>query len=239
MKTAPGLGIVPARGGSRRLRRKNLETVGGETLVARAVSSGLESEWCERVVCSTDDAEIAASARAAGAEILMRPARLAQDDTSSEAVVRHVLDSYDASWPWFVLLQPTSPLRTAAHVRAAMELLDEDVDAVVSVVAADVHPFKFLVAGEAGGLAPVRTTADLSTPRQLLPEAWHPNGAVYVCRTAVFVRDNTFFPASLRILAMDRVSSIDIDTAEDLKRARYAADELGSRMTGAGESPHR
>jgi len=223
MTPPPGLGIVTARGGSKRLPRKNLRTVHGETLVALAVRSGLESGCCERVICSTDDTEIAASARAAGAEVLMRPGNLASDDATSQAVVRHVLESFEFSWPWFVLLQPTSPLRTGAHVRNAVTLLTDGVDAVVSVAPARVHPFKHLYADSGGRPMPVRTFEDLSTPWQRLPQAWHPNGAVYVCRTESFWRYGSFFAPAFRILEMDDASSIDVDTTADLEEARQAA----------------
>jgi N-acylneuraminate cytidylyltransferase len=218
-----GLGIVTARGGSKGLPRKNLRKVGGLSLVARAVRSGVESGCCEEVVCTTDDERIAAEATAAGARVLMRPSELAADTALSVDVVRHVLDCEGRSWPWFVLLQPTSPLRTPAHVRGAIEqLLRDEVEAVVSAVRAPAHPFKCLIDDGTGELVPVRSTEDLSAPRQAMPRAWHPNGAVYVCRTVPFRRSGTFFCGRFSIFPMDEESSIDIDVASDLRRARSA-----------------
>jgi CMP-N,N'-diacetyllegionaminic acid synthase len=124
------LGLIPARGGSKGIPRKNLAEVGGKPLLAWTVEAARAASELTRVVVSTDDDEIAA---AAGVEVLHRPAELAADDTPMLDVVRHAVG--ELSPDVVVLLQPTSPLRRAEHIDACVRLLLESgADAVVSVV---------------------------------------------------------------------------------------------------------
>src|SRR5919199_499460 len=126
--------LVPARGGSKGIPRKNLALLAGKPLVRWAVETAQAAETVTRVVVSTDDDEVAAAAAAAGAEVLRRPPQLAADDTPMLEVIRHALANIDAC-DVLVLLQPTSPLRRAEHVDAAVSLLlGTGADAVVSVV---------------------------------------------------------------------------------------------------------
>jgi CMP-N-acetylneuraminic acid synthetase len=142
------LAVVPARGGSKGIPRKNLQLLGGRPLVAHAVQAALDARLVSRVLCSTDDPEIAEVARQAGAEVpFLRPAELAQDTTEDWPVFVHALDWLQAHDGWapdlVVNLRPTSPLRTPRHVDDAIHLLLESgADSVKAVCLARQHPHK-------------------------------------------------------------------------------------------------
>src|SRR5262249_19262513 len=124
---------IPARGGSKGIPRKNLAPVAGRPLLAWTIDAAVESRHVTRVVVSTDSLKIAGVARELGAEILARPAEIAQDDTPMQAVVDHARG--ELMNDWFALLQPTSPLRRGKHIDEAFELLlNSGADTVVSVV---------------------------------------------------------------------------------------------------------
>src|SRR5919202_4957182 len=148
------LAVVPARGGSKGLPRKNLRLLAGKPLVAHAVAAGLAAELVDRVVCSTEDAEIAEAARQAGAEVpFLRPVELAQDAPEELPVFVHALAWLEQHQGWapelVVNLRPTSPLRRPAHIDAAIRLLCESgADSVKSVCLARQHPHKMWLFSE-------------------------------------------------------------------------------------------
>jgi len=116
------LGIIPARGGSKRIPRKNVRPFQGQSLVSRAIASTGFSKYLDRVVVSTDDAEIKQIAENLNHQVIDRPAHLATDTAASEDVMRHVLTVLP-DYRWIVLLQPTSPYRTAEDIDGCLELL--------------------------------------------------------------------------------------------------------------------
>src|SRR4029450_5189018 len=141
MKT---LAIIPARGGSKGLARKNVRPVGGTPLVVRAIEQARASRSVDEGVVSTDDPEIAALSERAGAGVVHRPAELAEDGTPTVPVLLHVLETRDGRGlpDCVVTLQPTSPLRLPRHIDEAIALLTPDIDAVVSVSPVGHSPFK-------------------------------------------------------------------------------------------------
>lgn len=212
------LAIIPARGGSTGLLRKNLRCVGGKPLVVRAIEQARAARSLDDVVVSTDDAEIAAVSEQAGAEILWRPAALATDRTPTLAVLQHVLRTREPRGmpAKVVTLQPTSPLRCAWQIDEATGLLTSDFDAVVSVCPASHSPYKmFSIVGDAlrplidGGVAP-------GVARQDLPVAYQENGAVYVTWTSVILDQHSIWGRRTKPFVMDSETSVDIDTAFDL-----------------------
>ncbi len=218
------LAIVPARGSSRGLPRKNLRTVGGIPLVARAILAATECPHVGACVLTTDDAEIRAMGVACGADIIERPADLADDHATSQAVVRHVLQSLSTTAPapeYFVLLQPTSPLRTAAHVTACIEaFFKSDAQSAIGVTEAKENPFKSFIEMN-GSLQPLFDVEKLHAPRQALPRVYSQNGAIYLTGSTAFLRSNSFFIPSVMPFVMDAEASIDIDTALDLRIAEF------------------
>lgn len=218
------LGLIPARGGSKTIPRKNLRPLGGRPLIAWTFQAARGSARLTRIICSTDDAEIAALARQAGVEVpFLRPAELAQDDTPTLPVVQHAVRAVEQAGyraDVVVLLQPTSPLRRAAHIDAAVDLLlSSGADAVVSVVEVPHHfnPVSLLRI-EDGRLVPYLPGEGVRVlRRQDKPEVWARNGAaVYVTRREVLLDEESFFGRDCRPLVMSREESVDIDDETDL-----------------------
>lgn len=212
--------IIPARGGSKGIPRKNIKPLGGRPLIAYSIATALEIAPKSRIFLSTDDEEIAQTARDCGLDVdYMRPAELATDTAASRDVMLDVMNHADGlgiEYDSVVLLQPTSPFRTADDVRGCMELYTPDVDMVVSVAPAACNPYYDCFETEsASGFLHISKGDGLYTRRQDAPPAWQYNGAVYVIN-----------PASLRAMpmgkfarrvpfVMERARSIDLDTPTD------------------------
>lgn len=213
------LAIVTARGGSKGLPGKNVMPLGGRPLIAWTISAARESEVFSRIIVSTDDQEIASAAREAGAEVpFVRPAHLASDTANSSDVVAHVLQACPDART-FALLQPTSPFRTAAHLRAAAaRFAQADVPAVVGVVGAKPPSWTFAVDNR-GMMAPA-IQADPVTRRQDAGTLVQPNGSMYFVTRAAFEETGTLMPLGAAPFMMDALASIDIDGPEDMWLAK-------------------
>ena len=211
------LALIPARGGSRGIPRKNLALLAGKPLLAWTLQAALGSESVTRTLVSTDDVEIAATAGALGAEVLDRPGELADDETPMSAVVRHALSA--APEPeLIVLLQPTSPLRTARHVDEAVAALG-DADAVVSVVEVP-HRFGPASLMELDGDRLVRLDETSYATRQDKPALYARNGpAILVLRRSCVGDD--LYAGDLRPYVMDPRDSVDVDEPFDLELAEF------------------
>lgn len=225
MSIAGVMAIIPARGGSRGIARKNLVPLGGRPLIAWTIEAALNCPDVTETWVSTEDAEIAETARALGARVIDRPAALAGDHSSSSDVVRHALRARGAmttrSPEAFVLLQPTSPLRTARHLGEALALLTGKARSVISVCPVDHHPLKMLIETADGTLRPVGAADDLERPRQVLPPAFRQNGAIYAMRCGDFLAGKGGFLAQpLAAYHMGEAASVDIDTPADLEAAK-------------------
>lgn len=216
------LALIPARGGSKGLPRKNVLPLAGKPLIAWSIEAALAAPTVRRVLVSTDDPEIAEVARQAGAEVpWLRPVELATDTATSLDVALHALDRDDPNRGWLLLLQPTSPLRTANDIEAAAALREPGVDAVIGVCRALTHPALALREDAEGFVAPYIEGA-YSTRRQDLPAAWAINGAIYLVRAGALREERTFKPARTRPYQMPPERSIDIDTAWDFAVAELA-----------------
>jgi CMP-N-acetylneuraminic acid synthetase len=220
------LGVIPARGGSKGVPGKNLRALAGRPLLAYTADAALASRRLSRVVLSTDDEAIAAAGRALGLEVpFLRPADLALDATPMLPVLQHAAGAMTTATfvpQAVVLLQPTSPLRRAEHIDAALELLESSgADSVVSVVEV---PHQFSPASVMtltdGRLKPFADGPTI-TRRQDKPRVYARNGpAVLATRTAVLT-GGSLYGDDCRPLVMDARVSIDIDDADDLDYAEY------------------
>ncbi|HMJ74849.1 MAG TPA: acylneuraminate cytidylyltransferase family protein [Iamia sp.] len=224
--------IVPARGGSKGVPRKNLVEVAGRTLVDWAVAAGLAAVGVDRVIVSTDDAEIAREAERAGAEVpFVRPAALSGDDVTDLPVIQHVLDhlaEHEGSVPDLVVqLRPTSPVRPAGLVDRGIEILRRrpEVDSVRAVCEAPLTPYKMWTIDDddpdAGRLRPLlgsMTDELYNQPRQQLPTVWWQIGVLDVVRASV-VRGGSMSGATVAPLCVGPELACDIDGPEDIARA--------------------
>ncbi len=216
------LGLIPARGGSKGVPRKNLRPVAGEPLLAYAVRAALDSRRLTAVVTSTDDPEIAALAGELGSRVLLRPAELAADDTPMVPVALHALEHEERElgepFDALVLLQPTSPIRTGADVDAVIEILagEPRVDTVISVSAMDdVHPARMYRLGEDGVLEPLWSEWE-TAQRQDLPVVYYRNGALYAVRRRALIDHRSLMAGRKRAYVMPREQLVNVDDERDL-----------------------
>jgi CMP-N-acetylneuraminic acid synthetase len=220
------LGIVPARGGSKGVPRKNLlELTPGRTLLHYVAEAAAQSR-VNRVVLSTDDEEIAEVGRRAGLEVpFMRPPELAADDTPMLPVLRHAIDQVTAGgWPveYVVLLQPTSPCRRSKHIDDALSLLvTKGADSVVTVVEVPKHLSPdYVMKIEGGALRPFLPDGARITRRQDVRPAYYRDGTVYAFRRSTIDRFGNIYGDRCLPLVIDARESLSIDTPEDWTEAK-------------------
>jgi CMP-N,N'-diacetyllegionaminic acid synthase len=227
------LGIITARGGSKGIPGKNLKLLGGRPLIDYSIDAANDTPL-DRLICSTEDQKIADAARSLGCEVpFMRPAELARDETPHLPVILHAVewmrDHGNYRPDAVVILQPTSPLRSAADIAAALRMLElSGADSVVSVneVTAHAHPMRMLRVDDQG-LATLFVNGDpvrkRINRRQDLPKAWVMNGAVYACRTDVlFAAEPSLYGDRVVAYPMPPERSISIDDQEDWAAAERA-----------------
>ena len=222
------LGLIPARGGSKGVPGKNLRRIGGMTLVEWTTRSALTSSL-DRLVISTDSQEIADEARRVGADVpFIRPNELAQDSSLTIDVVQHALDELKGDWDAVMILQPTSPFRTASDIDKCIEMLvDSAADSVISVTpVGDHHParMKFI---ENGFLIDPPFSEDVEgRPRQTLQSLFLRNGAIYLTRVEV-VNGGSIKGTRSIAYVMPEERSVNIDTEFDLMVAEAISSSIG------------
>ena len=217
------LGIIPARGGSKSVPGKNLYPLGGRPLLEHTIVSALASKSLDLVIVSTDDERIAAVARAAGAEVLQRPADIARDDTPDLPVFEHALAELAAREDYrpdvIVHLRPTQPFRRAAEIDAVVALLLESgADCVKSVRPVAEHPFKmYRLVGD--GLVPYLDTPERrqrgpDVPRQSLEPVYLSAGVVDAIRREIIEAGSTE-GAHVVPYFVDESRYVNLDSARD------------------------
>lgn len=222
------LALIPARGGSKGVPRKNIRDVGDKPLIAWSIEAAIQSARLDRVIVTTDDVEIAAIAQQYGAEVpFTRPSVLAQDQTTSADVVIHALDWLSTHQNYnpdlILLLQPTSPLRSTADIDAAIDLLQEKrASSIVSVCEAHPHPYWAKKVDDDGKLSEFFPLDQTHTQRQTLPPAYSVNGAIYLVDCRQFITHKSFYLTPSYAYFMPRSRSIDVDTEWDLQIADFA-----------------
>jgi N-acylneuraminate cytidylyltransferase len=221
------LAVVTARGGSKGLPRKNLVPFRGAPLIAWTIRAAQAAPAIDRLILSSDDPEIIETARALGCEApFRRTPELASDTAASIDVLLDAAERVPGH-DIVVLLQPTSPLRTADDIEATLAVMAETgAPGAVSVSEAPCHPYLIFRRDAAGRLSPfVEKPADMGWRRQDLPPAWRVNGAVYAADLAWLRVERTLCKAGeTAAYEMPVERSIDIDTLEDLQAAERAAD---------------
>ena len=214
------LAIIPARGGSKRLPRKNVLDLNGKPLIAWSIEAGLSSKYIDKVVVSSDDDEILEISKKFGSETIKRPDELASDTATTFDAIKHAIDNFD-KYDYIVLLQPTSPLRNEKHIDEAIELLEsKNADAVVSVCEMDHSPLWSNTLDETLSMKNFLRDEILNKRSQDLNPYYRLNGAIYICETEKLLEEKSFFlKKDIFAYVMDRKSSIDIDEEIDFKIA--------------------
>ncbi|GED67587.1 hypothetical protein BRE01_12890 [Brevibacillus reuszeri] len=210
------LAIIPARGGSKGVPRKNLRNLSGKPLIAWTIEAAKKSSYIDRLVVSTDDEEIADVARQWGCEVpFFRPEELAQDNTPGIEPILHamsVLHGYD----YVMLLQPTSPLRNTGDIDGCIEqCLSQKANACISVTLTDKSPYWMYHLSEEKCIKPVLSSEQPVLRRQDTPDVFVLNGAVYVARSSWLQKTRSFLHEETIGFAMPKERSLDIDSHYD------------------------
>jgi len=215
------LAIIPARGGSKRLPRKNILELDGKPLIAYSIEAALNSKYIDRVVVSSDDSEILEVSQKFGSTILKRPDSLATDTSSTFDAIHHTLENYN-SYDYIILLQPTSPLRTTKHIDEAIELLERKrADAIISVTQMEHSPLWSNTLDKYGSMRNFISDEIRNKRSQDLEAHYRLNGAIYICQKDRLLNEKCFFiQDNIYAYQMGNESSIDIDEEIDFKLAK-------------------
>lgn len=218
------LGLIPARGGSKGIKEKNIYRICGKPLISYTIEAANASKYLDDVVVTTNDLKIADIARACGASVpFMRPEELARDTSPSiEAVMHaiHTLHDMGKSFDVLLLLQPTSPLRTSVDIDAAVEeFFKMGRRFLASVSPVRDHPLLVRTIGADGCLTKMLNQSS-TCRRQDMPPYYRVNGAIYICNTAELSLDTSFNDALVPYV-MEKSHAVDIDNMGDISLAEY------------------
>lgn len=226
------LAIIPARGGSKGVLNKNIKKLDGMPLISYTVNMANDSKYIDRVIVSTDSEKIADVSLSFNAEIpYLRPDELATDTSSTVDAILHLinyLENKEGKLPQYVcLLQCTSPFRTKENIDEAIELLfkNKEFDGVISVEETDDNPYWSNIIGKNGNLKYFIPEGKKILRRQELPKVYKNNGAIYLIKTEVLLKEKTFETDNIMAYIMSKESSIDIDTNLDFKFAEFLMKE--------------
>ncbi|MEO0454579.1 MAG: acylneuraminate cytidylyltransferase family protein [Verrucomicrobiota bacterium] len=227
--------MIPARGGSKGIPKKNLRSLGGTPLLQLAYECALNSGDLDRIILSTDSEDIARLGRTIGLEVpFMRPPNIAEDNTPMNAVIEHCLDwleSQNQLPDVMALLQPTSPLRRPEHLRQGVELMKQnDCDSVVSVVEIPQHyaPHFSLKINANGLLDFYAPEARFITRRQDVPKAYSRDGTLYLFKTQSFRKYGDIYGERSLPLTIPTRESINLDTLEDWNEAQQRVSDIST-----------
>ncbi len=224
--------VIPARGGSKRIPRKNVVDLCGKPLIAYTIEAARDAGIFERIVVSTEDAEIGDLSRKYGATVLERGAELAGDKASVMDVCLNVLEHYENegdSFDFVCVLLPTSPLRTSSDISGAFDKLKgTDSNAVMAVTTFEIPPFWALK--EEDGFVQPFFGDKYMVRSQDLPKVFVDNGAIYIFRTPALKEERKFYCSRLMPYKMSRENSLDVDEMADLKLAEFFIRQRGEKQ---------
>ena len=221
------LAIIPARGGSKGVPKKNIKLLGGKPLIEYTIKDAKSSKFLTEIVVSTDDNEIANAAEKAGCKPpFIRPSELALDNSTSITVVQHAVDFFEKQNIFFdaiCLLQPTSPFREKGFIDSAIsKFIASKADSLVSVlpVPHEYNPHWTFKIGENNLLKIATGETEIIPRRQELPAAYHRDGSIYISKVSV-IKKGTFFGESISYIESNPHFYVNIDTIEDWQKAEF------------------
>jgi len=228
------IAIIPARAGSKGLPGKNTALIEGKSLVQLAIETALTVPQITRVIVTSDDVSVQKIASDLGAEVVVRPAGLAQDNSPIESAILHALAELNldpTSTDVLTVIQPTSPLRDKQLLATSISnfIKNGSQGSLFGVVEVEHHPAKMLVVnGEF--VVPFTKVEDLSAPRQQLDRVVRQSGSIYITNLQQFLSLGTLFINPVGWVAVSGAEAIDIDTAQDLALAQETARELANKL---------
>lgn len=220
--TGKYIAIIPARGGSKRLPGKNILPLKNKPLIAWSIEAAIGCSKIDQVVVSSDDNEILNVAGLLSVETIKRPDALASDIATTFDAIQHTLQQHP-NYEYTVLLQPTSPLRNAQHITSAIDVLESNnADAVVSICETSDNPLWCNVVPNDLSMNNFLREEVQGLRSQDLPTYYRLNGAIYICKTEILLKQKSFFLRNnIYAYIMDEKSSVDIDTDMDFKWAEF------------------
>ncbi len=221
------IAIIPARSGSKGLKDKNIIDICGKPLLAYSIEAALKSGLFEKVILSTDSEKYAQIGKSFGAEIMMRGENLSDDKATTFMVIEDILSRLENPCDYFVLLQPTSPLRTEKHIKEAVEQFENhysDFDFLVSVKEAE-HA-NVLVKPIEDDLSLKHFDTDFSNYRRQGYKDYSPNGAIFIAKPRQYLSQKHFFGENSMAYKMNKFDSVDIDDELDYKFACLLMGEM-------------
>jgi CMP-N-acetylneuraminic acid synthetase len=214
------LAIIPARGGSKGIPKKNICLVKGKPLIYYSIEAALASKYIKQTIVTTDSEEISAVSSKYPVIISKRSEDISGDNAKTSEAVLDVLKQLGdklSTFSHIVLLQPTSPLRTAKHIDECIEeYIKSGALSAISITESEHHPYKTFIEKEGVGIAPLSSKEYLSFPRQSLPKSFRQNGAIYIVPIADFINKEEFYIEPVYFYKMTNETSIDIDAQIDL-----------------------
>ena len=215
------LGIIPARGGSKRLPRKNVLDLAGKPLIAWTIDAAKGSKYIDKIIVTSDDDEILQISDDLSVDTNKRPDELASDTATTVAVTEHTIDNLNDTYDFIIILQPTSPLRTFKHIDEAIELLfKKKADAIVSVCETEHSPLWSNTLSDNKSMEGFISKDYLNKRSQDLPKYFRLNGAIYICDVCKFKQyQSLLIDKNIYAYEMSSEDSIDIDTQIDFDLA--------------------
>ena len=210
------IGIIPARGGSKSVPKKNIRPLSGTPLIGWTIKEANKSKYIDKLILSSDDLEIISVAKKYGLEVpFLRPSGLAEDNTTQMEVILHALEQCPR-FDIVVALQPTSPMRNVEDIDGVIrKMIDSDAPACVSVTLPDKSPYWMFEIDQSERLSPLFPDKPIATNRQELPIVYALNGAVYVADVKWLLESRSFICPKTLGYVMPRLRSIDIDDEDD------------------------
>jgi CMP-N,N'-diacetyllegionaminic acid synthase len=220
--------VIPARGGSKGVPRKNVKDLAGKPLIYYTIEAAREIFEDRHIIVSTDDEVIKEVVEKTGLKVpFLRPTELATDEAGTQEVLKHAIKfSEDIGYypDTLILLQPTSPFRTGDHIRAALTLYHSDLDMVVSVKETKSNPYYVLFEENKEGFLRKSKEGDF-TRRQDVPKVWEYNGAIYIINIKSLKAGSIIGFKAVKKYVMDEKDSIDIDSKVDFNFAKSIIDQ--------------
>lgn len=222
--------LIPARGGSKRLPKKNIKIFHGKPLIFYSIAGAMNAGYFNGVYVSTEDSEIKKISMKFGAKIIDRPSELAEDNTTSIDVILHALEYFKQNsikCDVLTLLQPTSPLRESKHIKNALDIyFQEDCSSVISFTEFDHSPYWSFEINSLNNMIPLYPESIKIARSQDLKKIYRPNGAIYIANVDSIKKNAGFFSEKIIPYIMTPESSIDIDNLIDFKLASIIKDKI-------------
>lgn len=229
------IAIIPARGGSKGVKGKNIREICGKPLIAYTIEAARKAKGIERVIVSTDSEEIATVAKKYGAEVpFFRPKELAQDDSLAKDVYIHAIEYLQkkSEISKFMVLLPTAPLRNEKHIEEALTLFyEKKPETLISMTKATTPISWYYVKRENGTVVNAGFDSKVSMDNRQKNETYYvPNGAIYILDYLLLKREGTYYSLNTYVYEMKKEESIDIDTEEDFMYAEYIMNKRNNKM---------